>query len=172
MQKPELKRTEAELVEKLKKLPLYAPELAPIEFINDNYIDKIKNYIDTSYGYLNPDNENDMQKYNKLMEKFLIARINGYKIKKEDLYMIKLPNIPILSHLANPVKDNYLGVDYNGLWFAKEEKPTEEYEYEFKMLFSLDEIWELQKSENAKGLNLNELKIKAPILKKQDNIED
>lgn len=78
------------------------------------------------------------------------AYFNGYTVKKEPKYYIKF--LPYNNSA-------YLNINRdNGKWLLYENMQDEDYQTQFTQ----SEINELQKDEQARGLNLNALKVKVP----------
>lgn len=79
------------------------------------------------------------------------AYFNGYTVKKEQKYYIKF------SCWSN--RDKYLNLDtQNGDWIFLNRGPTPT----LKTQFTQDEINNMQRMERARGLNLNEAKVRVP----------
>lgn len=100
--------------------------------------------------------EEEIEMYERLTE----AYFNGYTVKKEPRYYIKLPDW--LEHEMNEI---YLNVyKTNGYW-ALDDRSQVGYA---QTQFVQSKIDELQKDERAKGLDLNALKVEVP----DDELED
>ena len=88
------------------------------------------------------------------------AYYNGYTVKKEPKYYIEFPTWQTYGE-----SEAYLNVyKIDGAWVLE----TKNQVSGIKTQFTQKEIYELQKDERAKGLDLNILKVEVP----EDELED
>lgn len=138
VKKVELTKEETDWFEKHKGLPF---------FKNDSTEHFTKKVFD--YSVIREDRE-------RCYNLFSQAYFNGYTIKKEKKYYIKL---------GFNGDDNNLKVDHeDGVWYWGSEItiPLVQYQY------TQTEIDEMQKDPQARGLDLNELKVEVPEYELED----
>ena len=142
VKKVELTGEEAEWFEKNKNLPF---------FKNDSTEHFAKKVLDYSVTW-----EDRERCYNLFSQ----AYFNGYTAKKEPKYYIEFPTWQTYEG-----GETYLNVDKDeGTWGLE----TKNQVGGLQTQFTQKEIYELQKDERAKGLDLNMLKVKVP----EDELED
>lgn len=136
----ELTKEEADFVENHMSLP-FDDLKEPL-----SYIISLHDYVD----------EKNVEHPRPLLAKLVLAYFNGYTIKKEKKYYIRLKfNI-------GPV---FLNVNKTtGNWFFETRSETSSY----KTQFTQEKIDAMQKDPRAKGLDLNVLKVEVP----EDKLED
>lgn len=134
----ELTKEEADFVEKHMSLPFYDLK-EPL-----SYIISLHDYVD----------EKNVEHPRPLLAKLALAYFNGYTIKKEKKYYIK-------SNFYS--SGNYLNTN-KGRWYWKDRY----YLDGFQTWFTQEEINQMQKDPQAKGLDLNALKVEVP----EDELED
>lgn len=139
VKKAVLSKEETEWFEKYKVLPFFDDG-------SDNFSRKA---FDKSIEYLE-----DWDKQSDFLNRLSQAYFTGYTIK-EKKYYIKLN--------FNDYGANYLGMDDDG-WFW--DNPTDFGDY--PTWFTQEEINQMQKDPQAKGLDLNALKVEVP----EDELED
>lgn len=141
VKKVELTKEEADFVEKHKSLPFYDLK-EPL-----SYIISLHDYVDGK----------NVEHPRPLLAKLALAYFNGYTIKKEKKYYIKL---------NFDGGDEYLNVNKRTGGWSYNIRIIGSYYY--KTIFTQEEIDEMQKDPRAKGLDLNVLKVEVP----DDELED
>lgn len=137
-----LTKKEAEWLEKHKDLPF---------FVTDSNKHFSKAVFDYSMEY-------DLDKQEHFLNRLTQAYFTGYMIKKETKYYIKL-------NFGDNKYYKYLRADrYSGSWYWGSKPPTPL----GKSQFTQSEIDVMQKDPQAKGLDLNALKVEVP----DDELED
>lgn len=140
VKKAELTKEEADFVEKHKSLPLYDLK-EPL-----SYIISLHDYVDGK----------NVEHPRPLLAKLALAYFNGYTIKKEKKYYIKLNfNRGSVYLNVNEITSN---------WFFDTRINNSRY----KTQFTQEKIDAMQKDPQAKGLDLNVLKVEVP----EDELED
>ncbi|MDO5884185.1 DUF1642 domain-containing protein [Ligilactobacillus animalis] len=136
VKKAELTKEEAECFEKYKDLPF---------FKNDSTEYFAKKALDYSVT---------LEGKERCCNLFSQAYFNGYTVKKEPKYYIKFPTWQTYEKGTT-----YLNVRTDdGAWGLENKNQV----VGFQTQFTQKEIYELQKDERAKGLDLNALKVKVP----------
>ncbi|MCR1901628.1 DUF1642 domain-containing protein [Ligilactobacillus apodemi] len=127
------------------------------DFVEDNMglpfydLKEPLSYINSLHDYVNGKN---VKRPRQLLAKLAKAYFNGYTIKKEKKYYIKL----------NFDFSRYLNIQENGVWWFTNGMPT----ILGRSQFTQTEIDEMQKDPRAKGLDLNALKVEVH----EDELED
>ncbi len=136
VEKIELSEDEAKFMKNYEHLEFYRQE-------DDCFHQKLGMYTLTCSGGI----KDKLEVRNRLTR----AYFNGYTVKKEPKYYIKF------SFWSN--RDKYLNLDTkNGDWFFLNREPIPS----LKTQFTQDEIDNMQRMERAKGLDLNEAKVRVP----------
>lgn len=149
VKKAVLSKEEAEWFEKHKDLPYFDGDSD--DYFSQKVFDKMMEYRE---GFEDWEDFKDWKKPNDFHNRLSQAYFNGYTIKKEKKYYIKL----------NFDFSRYLNIQENGVWWFTNEMPT----ILGRSQFTQDEIDEMQKDPRAKGLDLNALKVEVP----EDELED
>lgn len=139
VKKVKLSKEEAEFMEKNKTLVRFSSW-------NECFEDKVSEYTF--------DDKRNFTEADKVYMRLSKAYYNGYTVKKEPKYYIKFPTWQTYEKGTT-----YLNVEkVDGTWGLENKNQVGG----FQTQFTQKEIYELQKDERAKGLDLNTLKVKVP----------